>query len=67
MDDKRTRKRILKWKPIGRRIRGRPRNRLIADIEEDMQIMGERRWRKQYKERAEWKRITEKAKTYSGL
>jgi hypothetical protein len=66
MDDKRTPKRILEWKPIGTTVRGRPpRKRLIVDIEEDMQIMGIRRWRKQSKERAEWKRITEKAKTHS--
>ena len=67
MDDKRTPKRILEWEPIGTRFSGRPRKRWIVDIEEDMQIMGIRRWRKQCKERAEWKRITEKAKTYSGL
>jgi hypothetical protein len=67
VDDKRTHKRILKWKPTGTRIRERPRNRWIADIEEDMQIMGIRRWRNRCKERAEWKRITEKAKTHSGL
>jgi len=30
----------------------RPRKRWIADIEEDMQIMGVRRWRKQCEERA---------------
>jgi hypothetical protein len=66
-DDKRTPKRILEWKPIGTRTRRRPRKRRIADIEEDMQIMGVRRWRKQCEERAEWKRITEKAKTHSGL
>jgi hypothetical protein len=67
MDDKRTPKRILEWKPIGTRIRRRPRKRWIADIKEDMQIKGIRRWRKQCKERAEWKRITEKTKTHSGL
>jgi hypothetical protein len=67
MDDKRTPKRILEWKPIGARIRGRPRKRRIADIEEDMQIRGIRRWRNQCKERAKWKRITEKAKTHSGF
>ena len=67
MDDKRTPKRILQCKPIGTRTRGRPRKRWIAGIKEDLQIMGVRRWRKQCEERAEWKRITEKAKTHSGL
>ena len=36
MDDKRTPKRILQWKPIGTRTRGRPRKRWIAGIEEDL-------------------------------
>jgi len=67
MDDKRTPKRISEWKLIGTRIRGRPRKIWIADIKEDMQIMGIRRWRNQCNERAEWKRITEKAKTHSRL
>jgi hypothetical protein len=59
--------RILEWKPLRRRIRGRPRKRWIEDIEDDIQIMGIRGWRKLCKERAEWKRITEKAKTHSRL
>jgi len=67
MDDKRTTKRILQWKPIGTRTRGRPRKKWNAGIEEDLQIMGVRRWRKQCEERAEWKKITEKAKAHSGL
>jgi hypothetical protein len=67
MDDKRTPKRILQWKPIGMTTRGRPRKRWIAGIEEDLQIMEVRWWRKQCEERAEWKKITEKAKTRSGL
>ena len=67
MDDKRTPKRILQWKPIGTRTRGRPGKRWTAGTEEDLQIMGVRRWRKQCEERAEWKKITEKAKTHSGL
>jgi len=67
MYDKRTSKRILQWKPIGTRTRGRPRKSWIAGTEEDLQIMGVRRRRKQCEERAEWKKITEKAKTHSGL
>jgi hypothetical protein len=67
MDDKRTPKRILQWKPIGTRTRGRPRKRRNAGIEEDLQIIGVRRWKKQCEERAEWKKITENAKTHSGL
>ena len=67
VDDKRIPKKILEWKPIGMRIGGRPGKRWITDIEEDMQITGIKRWRKQCKERAEWKRLTEKAKTHKGL
>jgi hypothetical protein len=53
--------------PTSTRIKERPRKRWTADIEEDMQIMGIRRWRNRCKERAERKIITEKAKTHSGL
>jgi hypothetical protein len=67
MDDKRTPKRILEWKRRGTRTRGRPRKRWIADIEEDMQTVGVRQWRRQCEERVEWKRITENAKTHSEL
>jgi hypothetical protein len=67
MDDKRTPKRILQWKPIGTRTRGRPQKRCIAGIEEVVQIMGVRRWRKQCEERAQGNKVTEKAKTHSGL
>jgi hypothetical protein len=51
MDDKTTPKRILQWKPIGTRTRGRPWKRWFAGIEEDLQIMGVRRWRKQCEKR----------------
>jgi len=51
MDNKRTPKRTLQWKPIATRIRGRPRKRWIAGIEEDLQIKRVRRWRKQCKKK----------------
>jgi len=67
MEGKRIPRRVLEWKRTGRRNRGRPRKRWIEDIEEDIQITGIKGWRKLCKERAEWKKITEKAKTHSGL
>jgi len=67
MDGGRMSRRILEWKPMGRRIRGRPRKRWIEDVEEVIQTMGIRGWRKLSKERTEWKKIAEKAKTHSGL
>jgi hypothetical protein len=67
MDGGRIPRRILEWKSMGRRIRGRPRKRWIEDVEEDIQMMGIRGWRKLSKERAEWKKIAEKAKTLSEL
>jgi hypothetical protein len=67
MEGERIPKRVLEWKPMGRRNRGRPRKGWIEDIEKDIQIMEIGGWRKLCKERAEWKEITEKAKTHSGL
>ena len=67
MDEKRIPTRVLEWKAIGRRIRGRQRKRWIEDSEEDIQTVGIRGWRKLCKKRVEWNRITEKAKTHSGL
>jgi len=50
MDDNRTPKKILELKPIGTRIRVRSKKRWILDLEEDMQIIGIKVWRKQVKE-----------------
>ena len=66
MEEKIISKRVIEWKPVGRKNRGRPRKRWIEDIEEDIQTMGIRGWRKLCNG-MEWKKITEKAKTHSGL
>ena len=66
MDDKRTPKRMLEWKPIGTRIRGRPRKRWIVDFEENRQMMGIRRWRKQCEGRAEWQESLRRLKLIVG-
>jgi hypothetical protein len=67
MDGGRMPRRILEWKPMGRRIRSRQRKRWIEDVEEDIQMMGIRGWRKLCKERTEWKKMAENAKTHGGL
>jgi hypothetical protein len=40
MEEKRIPKRVLEWKPIGRRSRRRAREKWIEDIEDDIEIMG---------------------------
>jgi hypothetical protein len=45
MGEKRAPKRVIEWKAIGGRIRGRPRKRWIEEVEEDIQRMGIRGWR----------------------
>ena len=53
MDDRKTPRKVLVWKPIGTRIRGEARKRWIADIEADTQIIGIKWWRRQCNERAQ--------------
>jgi hypothetical protein len=60
-------RRVMEWKPIGRRMRGRPRKRWIDDAEEDMRKMGVRGWRRIVNDRTEWKKFIEQAKTHTGL
>jgi hypothetical protein len=67
MDEKRMPIRELEWKPIGRRIREDQGKDGLRYVDEDIQRKGIRGWRKLCKERTEWKRITEKAKTHNGL
>jgi hypothetical protein len=67
MDEKRIPKGVFEWKPTGRRIGGRPRKRWVEYIEEDIQTLGIKGRRKLGMERMEWRKITKKAKTHSGL
>jgi len=51
----------------GQENQRKTKEKWVEDVEEDIQTMGIRGWRKLSKERTEWKKITEKAKTDSGL
>jgi hypothetical protein len=45
MDISRTAKRILEWKPIGRRPLGRPRLRWLDDVCDDLKVLEVRNWK----------------------
>ncbi|GJQ82381.1 hypothetical protein Trydic_g446 [Trypoxylus dichotomus] len=46
MSDTQTPKRVLAWKPTGRKPRGRLRKRRLENAEKDLKTMGVKRWRK---------------------
>ena len=49
------------------RRRERPRKRWIVEVQEDVQVMGVRRWRLVATNRKEWMDIVQQAKAHSGL
>jgi hypothetical protein len=57
----------MEWKPVGRRTEEDQGKDGLRTLKKIYGIMGIRGWRQMCKERAEWKKMTEKAKTYSGL
>jgi len=66
MDNKLMPKQILYDQPFGTRRKGRPRKRWIDDVEEDLQTLGVRNWRKKAKRRDEWRQVTREAKAHWG-
>jgi hypothetical protein len=62
MNEARIVKKIFEEKLEGRRGRGRPRLRWVNDVEEDLRILGVKRWRKKALDRREWASAIKKAK-----
>jgi hypothetical protein len=60
-------KRIIEWKPIGRRSLGRTRMRWLNDVCDDLKVLEVRNWKQLATERKAWNDLFEKAKTHKGL
>ena len=57
-------KKLTNWKPFGNRPVGGPKNRWIDGI---LRVLKVKNWKELTRNRKEWNRLVEKAKTHSGL
>jgi hypothetical protein len=55
-------RKVFEEKLEGRRGTGRPRLRWINDVEEDLKILGVKRWRRKALDREEWTFVIKEAK-----
>ena len=60
-------KKIFTQELEGTRRRGRPRKRVIDEVERDLRVLGVRRWRELVADRKKWKDIVRQAKAHCGL
>jgi hypothetical protein len=58
---------MLKWNPIDRRLRGRPKTRWKDDVEVDLRAMKIMNWKTSTEDKLAWKKIVEQAKIHPGL
>ena len=59
-------KKLIKWKPLGKRPVERPKNRWINGILRDMEMLKVKNWKELTRNRKEWNKLVEKAKTTPG-
>ena len=59
-------KKIFKWTPLTTRSKGRPKQRWEDNIIQDIRQMNIKNWTACVQDRATWKNIVEKAKTFKG-
>jgi hypothetical protein len=67
MDTTRTVKKLTEREPCSSRAVGRPRLRLLDQVEEDLKKMKVRNWREKCKVRRLWNEIVKQAKTHQAL
>jgi hypothetical protein len=67
MEDDRMVKNVTNWKPSGKRPAGRPKNRWMNGILKDMEVLKVKNWKELTRNRTEWNKLVEKAKTHPRL
>jgi hypothetical protein len=67
MKDIKNMKAIMKWSPLDRRSRGRPKTRWKDDVEADLRAMNITNWKRNMQHNLAWKKIVEQGKTHPGL
>ncbi|MGR0260472.1 hypothetical protein, partial [Klebsiella pneumoniae] len=60
-------KSILEAQMDGKRRRGRPRNRWLDDVREDLQTLGVVAWRTVVQDRDKWRETVREARVHLGL
>jgi hypothetical protein len=58
---------IIKWNPIDRRSRGRPKTRWKDDVEADLRAVKITNWKTSIEDKLAWKKIVEQVITHPGL
>ena len=66
MPDSTNVKKIYKWTLLTTRLKGRPKQRWEDNIMQDIRQMKIKNWTASVQDRATWKNIVEKAKTFKG-
>jgi len=67
MEEDRMPKKIFTQELKGTRQRWRPRKGWRKEVERDLQVLGERRWRELVIDREKWRGIVRQAKARNGL
>jgi hypothetical protein len=60
-------KRMLKGRLYSKRGEGRPRMRLLDDVESDLKKMKMKGWKDKMRNREQWRLVLEEAKAHPGL
>jgi hypothetical protein len=60
-------KRVLKRRLYSKRRKGRPRMRLLGDVESDLKKMEVKGWIEKMRDRKQWRLVVEEAKAHPGL